>query len=64
MIGKLGQLIDYITIAARQHNVSPFSRVIVREGAGGVERVIDHVVVRTTLRGPEVIIQVSEHPIQ
>jgi hypothetical protein len=64
VIAKFGQLIEYMKTAARQHNASPFSRVIVREGSGGVERVIDHVVVRESLKGPEVIIQVSEHPIQ
>jgi hypothetical protein len=62
MINKLGQLVDYIMTCAKQHNASPFSRVIVREGANGPEREIEQVCMRTTLLGPEVILQVAERP--
>lgn len=64
MINKLGQLVELICTCAKQYNASPFSRVIVRQGTDGPEREIEHVLVRQTLRGTEVIIQVPEHTVQ
>jgi hypothetical protein len=61
-ITKLGHLVEVISVSATEHNASPFSRVVVREGKDGPVRDIEHVLVSTGLKGPEVIIQVAETP--
>lgn len=63
MIDNIGTFIAMATEAARSHGLQPTSRVIVREGKNGPERSVEHVVMRTGLLGPELIIQTTASPL-
>lgn len=63
MIRNAGELIDAIREAVLMHNADPRTRIIFREGEFGLERALEHVKVRTTMRGPEIILQGSVTPL-
>lgn len=54
---KLGAVINGITNAAKEHGVSPHSPIVCRVGKDGPEMQVEHVIVKTTIAGPKVILQ-------
>jgi len=62
MIRNAEQLIDCIRTAVITQNCTQQSRIIVREGDFGPERVLEHVKVRQGRFGMEIILQASVRP--
>lgn len=62
MVRNAGQLVDCVKTAVMQLNADPMTKVTVRIGDEGVEYDIEHVKVRVTLLGPELIIQAATTP--
>ncbi len=63
MVRNAIELMQCIETSCVQHNLGPEGRVIVREGPFGAERVLEHVVVRIGIRGPELILQAAATPL-
>lgn len=62
MARNAGQLVDSVKTAVMQLNADPMTKVTIRIGADGAEYDIEHIKCRTTLFGPELIIETEEAP--
>lgn len=57
-----GEIIERIKMAVLAHGAQPNTRIIVREGAFGPERQIEHIKARHSKYGIELIIETAVKP--
>jgi len=62
MARNAGQLVDAVKTAVMQLNADPMTKVTVRIGVNGAEYDIEQIKCRTSLLGPELIIETAEAP--
>lgn len=58
MIRKVGEFIDCIIVAVKQHNAVPDTQIFVREGDHGPLRSIQHIKIAEDQRGRCIVVQI------